>query len=150
MPGRVLTDQDVFGPVASMPTTWRVVDRVTTVPLDLLRSEQDRIARQVAFLDSRIEASSIEYEQARAHLDDSLRRIANQAFFERLTVTDAGGIDAEPGEPFNLLFGSTVHTTARVRQGTGGNQAGQTGNVASVNNHLLVGPTGIEPMTLAV
>ncbi|RGE17956.1 hypothetical protein D1J51_15210 [Leucobacter sp. wl10] len=125
------------------------------MPLDLLKTEQDRIARQVAFLDARIEASSIEYEQARAHLDDclalagdahaiytslddSLRRIANQASFERLTITDVGGIDAEPGEPFDFLFNPAVHATALAMQGAGGIQAGQTGNVASLNNELLV------------
>ncbi|MBE9405033.1 hypothetical protein IOE58_12870 [Brachybacterium sp. Marseille-Q2903] len=36
-------------------------------------------------------------------IDDSLRRIANQAFFERLTVTDDDAIDSEPGVPFDTL-----------------------------------------------
>ncbi|GAA1813660.1 hypothetical protein GCM10009713_23810 [Brevibacterium celere] len=134
------------------------------VPLDLLKSEQDRIARQVAFLDSRIEASSVEYEQARAHLDDclalagdahaiymsvddSLRRIANQAFFERLTVADDNGIDGEPGTPFNILFDQDVQATALAAQAAGGVQAAQTGNVARLNDELLVGPVGIEPTT---
>lgn len=105
------------------------------VPLDLLKSEQERIARQTAFLDSRIEAFSVEYEQARAHLDDclalvgdahaiymsvddSLRRIANQAFFERLTVADDNGIDGEPGTPFNILFDQDVSATALAAQTT--------------------------------
>jgi site-specific DNA recombinase len=34
------------------------------VPLDLLASEQERIARGIAFLDAQIEAGVIEYEQA--------------------------------------------------------------------------------------
>lgn len=125
------------------------------VPIDLLKSEQDRIARQVAFLDARIEASSIEYEQARAHLDDclalagdahaiymslddSLRRIANQAFFERLTVTDDNAIDAEAGMPFNVFFDPAIHTTALARQGENGSEAGQTRDVAGLNDELLV------------
>ncbi|MGO2863298.1 MAG: recombinase family protein [Brevibacterium sp.] len=136
------------------------------VPLDLLKSEQDRIARQVAFLDSRIEASSIEYEQARAHLDDclalagdahkvymsvddSLRRIANQAFFERMFVTD-DGIDGEPGEPFNYLFDPAVQSLAASRTGDTAVQAGKTGKVAGLNDDLLVGPAGIEPTTSTV
>ncbi|GAA1491016.1 recombinase family protein [Brachybacterium sacelli] len=135
------------------------------VPLDLLKTEQDRIARQVAFLDSRIEASEIEYDQARAHLDDclalagnahaiymsidySLRRIANQAFFERLTVTDDDAIVAEPGVPFDTLFNPEVQATALARQEGGGNGADQTGNVAGLNNDALVPPPGLEPGTL--
>ena len=132
------------------------------VPLDLLKTEQDRIARQIAFLDSRIEASEIEYDQARAHLDDclalagnahaiymsiddSLRRIANQAFFDRLTVTDDDAIDAEPGVPFDTLFNPEVQATALARQTAGGNGADQTGNVAGLNNDALVPPAGLEP-----
>ncbi len=137
------------------------------VPLDLLKSEQERIARQVAFLDSRIEASSVEYEQARAHLDDclalagdahkvymsvddSLRRIANQAFFERLTVADDNGIDGEPGTPFNILFDQDVQATALAAQAAGGVQAAQTGNVARLNDDLLVGDSRLELLTSSV
>ncbi|QIR69948.1 hypothetical protein [Kocuria sp. KD4] len=95
------------------------------MPLDLLKEEQDRIARRLAFLDSRIDAGQVEYDQAKAHLedclalardmhaiymsiDDSLRRICNQAFFDRINVyeLDDGGdvVDADPGEPFNTLL----------------------------------------------
>ncbi|WP_170931206.1 hypothetical protein [Aeromicrobium sp. PE09-221] len=42
------------------------------MPLDLLASEQDRIARRPAFLDAQINAGDSEYEQAKAHLDDYL------------------------------------------------------------------------------
>ena len=134
------------------------------VPLDLLKSEQDRIGRQVAFLDSRIEASEVEYDQARAHLDDclalagdahtiymslddSLRRIANQAFFNRLVVTDGDVVEGEPGVPFNIFFDPGVQATALARQGEGGNEAGKTGNVGGLNNDALVGPPGLEPGT---
>lgn len=84
------------------------------VPLDLLASEQDRIARRLAFLDAQIEAGDIEYEQAKAQLDDcltlagdwhaiymsiddSLRRLANRAFFDKLTVTGEDTIDGLAG-----------------------------------------------------
>jgi hypothetical protein len=39
------------------------------VPLDLLSSDQDRIARRLAFLDAQINAGDIEYDQAKAHPD---------------------------------------------------------------------------------
>ncbi len=102
------------------------------VPLDLLKKEQDRISRRLAFLDSRIDAGQVEYDRAKAHLedclalagnahaiymslDDSLRRIANQAFFERINVNEVDGADmveAEPGEPFDVLFSPELHAEA--------------------------------------
>lgn len=79
------------------------------VPLDLLKSEHDRIGRRLAFLEAQIEAGDMEYELASAHLDDclalgrdcyklymiiddSLRRIANQAFFDKLYLSEEGTV----------------------------------------------------------
>lgn len=87
------------------------------VPLDLLKSEQDRVGRRLAFLESQIEAGDTEYELASAHhddclalgkdcyklnmsIDDSLRRIANQAFFDKLYPSVEGTVIGEPGELF--------------------------------------------------
>ena len=136
------------------------------VPLDLLATEQDRIARRLAFLDAQINAGDIEYEQAKAHLDDclalagdchavymsiddSLRRLANQAFFDKLIVTSEDTIDGDPGEPFNVLFSPDVQRIAveRHQQTESGRQ---TGNVVGLNNDALVGPAGIEPTTSTV
>lgn len=134
------------------------------VPLDLLANEQDRIARRLAFLDAQIEAGDVEYEQAKAHLDDclalagdchaiymsiddSLRRLANQAFFNKLTVTDAGTTDGDPGEPFNILFDPDVQRFAVDRQRQIGESGRQTGNVVGLNNDVLVGAEGLEPPT---
>ena len=102
------------------------------VPLDLLKEEQDRIGRRLAFLDTQIDAGQIEYDQARAHLedclalagdmhaiymsiDDSLRRICNQAFFERIHVYEIENTDivaADPGEPFDVLLDPNLHAAA--------------------------------------
>ena len=81
-------------------------------------------------------------------IDDSLRRIANQAFFERLVVTDDDAIDADPGVPFDALFNPEVQATALSRQTAGGNGTDQTGNVAGLNNDSLVPSAGFEPATL--
>ena len=40
------------------------------VPLELLKTEQERIAKRLAFLEAQIEAGTLEYEQA--HLEDCL------------------------------------------------------------------------------
>lgn len=47
------------------------------VPLDLLKEEQDRIARRLASLNSRIDAGQIEYGQAKVHLKDCLALAGN-------------------------------------------------------------------------
>jgi site-specific DNA recombinase len=137
------------------------------VPLDLLASEQERIARRIAFLDVQIEAGTIEYEQAQAHLDDclalagdchaiymsiddSLRRIANQAIFDKLIIAEEICIDGRPGPPFNVLFDPEAQATAVARQGQTVESGTQPGNVAGLNNDAWVDPTGLEPMTSTV
>ena len=69
--------------------------------------------------------------------DDSLRRIANQAFFDKLYVQTDDQIDGQPGEPFNIFFDPDVQQLATTRQravetGT------QTGQVVGLNNDQLV------------
>ena len=141
------------------------------VPLDLLKEEQDRLARRLAFLDSRIDAGQIEYAQAKAHLDDclalagdahaiymslddSLRRIANQAFFERIDVYEEDSTDmvqAVHGEPFDILFDSALHADALTYAGhLSTNADGNAVDVAGLNIQHWVGDTGLEPMTSSV
>ena len=135
------------------------------VPLDLLKEEQDRIARRLAFLDSRIDAGEVEYDRAKAHLDDclalarnahavymsiddSLRRICNQAFFDQINIyedEDTELVVAEPGEPFNVLFNPALHAEAVAYQArsTEGDDA-LPANVAGLNVELWVAAAGLE------
>ena len=125
------------------------------IPLDLLGEEQERIARRLAFLDAQINAGDIEYGQAKAHLedcltlagdchaiymsiDDSLRRLANQAFFDKLIVMPDDTVDGQPGEPFNILFNPDVQRAALARQQAATESGPQTGNVVGLNNDDLV------------
>ncbi len=81
------------------------------VLFDLLKAERDRVTCRLAFLDSLIDAGRIEYDRAKAHLDDclalagdthtiymsmddSLRRTCRRAFFDRTNVheLDRGAI----------------------------------------------------------
>lgn len=130
------------------------------VPLDLLKEEQDRIARRLVFLDAQIDAGQIEYDQAKAHLedclalagdmhaiymsiDDSLRRICNQAFFERIHVYEIENADivtADPGEPFDALLDPNLHAAALAYQASV--RAGEDvkpADVASLNIDYWVG-----------
>jgi hypothetical protein len=104
------------------------------VLLDLFNEEQARISRRLALIE--------------------LRRISNQAFFERINVQEVEDIDtvvADHGEPFDVLFHPALHTEAlayeaRVQAG----EDTQTALVEGLNIHTLVGPTGLEPMTSTV
>lgn len=109
------------------------------VPPELLTTEQDRIAGHVAFLDSRTEASEIEYDQDRAHLDDCLA-LAGSAHAVCMSI------DAEPGLPFDTLLNPEVQTTAP----SPARQQAETrritpGDVVGVNNDAVVPPLGFEP-----
>ncbi|SNU02568.1 Site-specific DNA recombinase [Ruaniaceae bacterium KH17] len=137
------------------------------IPLDLLSEEQERIARRLAFLEAQIEAGDIEYGQAQAHIedclalagdchaiymsiDDSLRRIANQAFFDKLIVMPEDGIIGEPGEPFDALFNPDVQTRAVHFTERTAESGPQTVDVGGLNNDVLVGPEGLDPLLPAV
>ncbi len=82
-------------------------------------------------------------------IDDPLRRITNQAFFNKLHVMSDDHIDARPGEPFNILFDPGVQQLATTRQ-RAVETGNQTGNVAGLNNDHLVGDEGLEPPTSTV
>lgn len=87
-------------------------------------------------------------------LDDSLRRICNQAFFERINVYEGEDIDtvaADHGEPFDLLFDPALHADAltyeaAVQQGMDAKPA----DVAGLNIQHWVGPAGLEPATVGL
>ena len=83
-------------------------------------------------------------------IDDSLRRICNQAFFERTHVYEvekADRVEAER-EPFDTLLDPAVHAAAlaygaSVRAGEDVKPADD----ASLNIDASVGPVGLEPTT---
>lgn len=104
------------------------------VPLDLLKSEQDRIARQLAEIDTRLAATDTEISTVEANLEvalryasnchagylaatDQHRRLYNQAFFTRIEVHEDR---AEPTlrEPFRG-FSDIVSTVEVERQEPG-------------------------------
>ena len=133
------------------------------IPIDLLKTEQERISRRLAFLDVQIEAGDMEYEQAQAHLDDcltlagnchklylslddSLRRIANQAFFDKLYVQEDNIIEGQLGDPFNILTDPDIQRLA-LRYKSERESGNQTRFVASLNNEQKVPPLGFEPRT---
>lgn len=87
-------------------------------------------------------------------IDDSLRPICNQAFFERIHVygiENGDTVTAEHGEPFDALLDPKLHTAALAYQASV--RAGQDVkpvDVAILNIDYWVGPEGLEPPTLWV
>jgi site-specific DNA recombinase len=140
------------------------------VPLDLLRSEQVRIAGELHAAEAEIEVAEqhfagIEetlehalalaenfqqtYELARPHL----RRQLNQAFIKRVEVTDDDVASVELAEPFNDLlapdFVGRVRCEARAQakdeKGSQEQQANYRGPCSK--EPVLARPTGFEPVT---
>lgn len=99
------------------------------IPLDLLKTEQDRITRQLGEIESRLAATNLEFEKIEEFLHEALdyavncgmsypradpqeRRLMNQAFFKRITLHDED-IEAELAEPFKSLMSTEIAGDAR-------------------------------------
>ena len=99
------------------------------IPLDLLKSEQDRIAADLDAARHRIEATAQVFADIEESLDAALglarncasayrsaaphlRRQLNQALFERLLVDDET-VESDMAAPFGLLLGQDLAVDAR-------------------------------------
>ena len=109
------------------------------IPLELLKQEQDRIASEMATCEARLETIHVQLDQLRGVLDRAIaiarrcgmgymkakpqrRRLFNQAFFEKILVTE-GKISAEYTDLFHALLSKSSNKTS------------------------LVGDSGFEPLT---
>ncbi len=130
------------------------------VPVDLLRSEQDRLASETRQAERHLEAAEASFgdiaETLAKALDlladchsaylaapGHLRRQWNQALFERLVVYDERIADAEVAEPFATL--ADPELPARL-DGEAVTKTGASSGGGS-NEALLIGETGFEPAT---
>lgn len=94
------------------------------VPLELLKTEQDRITCQLETIETRLSATSAHFDTVQAnlrtaldlasdchrayvHADDQTRRLLNQALFEAIYI-DEDGAHATLAEPFRTLLGPEV------------------------------------------
>src|ERR1700722_6395840 len=99
------------------------------VPLDLLKSEQDRLTTEIANAEGRLSEIESDFQKAEANLERTLvlvrdchgaydkapgklRRSFNLTFFKRLLLSDDGTIKAELAEPFDLLLGEDLRRAA--------------------------------------
>ncbi|MGY5207578.1 hypothetical protein [Nocardia gipuzkoensis] len=116
------------------------------IPLDLMKDEQDRIAEQLARIETRLEASLLNIEVVENNLrtalnyasncyagyleaNSSVRRLFNQAFFEKVYL-EQDHVRVELAEPFKTLLGgqliadSTEHAEAVQADQVSGIDAG--------------------------
>ena len=102
------------------------------IPLDLLKSEQARIAAEVAAIEGRrvavegdFKAAETNMRRALARVGDcetayreasaTMRRQFNLAFFKRLVIDDDYGVTAELAEPFDLILGDDLRLAAAIK-----------------------------------
>jgi site-specific DNA recombinase len=130
------------------------------VPVDLLRSEQDRLATETRQAERHLEAAETSFADIadtlakaldlladcqRAYLaaPGHLRRQWNQALFERLVVYDESIADAEVAEPFATLADPELPKRLAGEAVTGTDASSGGGS----NEELLIGAPGFEPGT---
>jgi site-specific DNA recombinase len=99
------------------------------VPLDLLKSEQDRLTAEIANAEGRLASIEGNFAAAEANLERILTRVGdceavygeasgrtrrqfNLAFFTRLLLDDEGEVKAELAEPFATLLGEELRRAA--------------------------------------
>lgn len=128
------------------------------VPLDLLKTEQDRIARSLAEITERLAATSMEFQQFERALTTALdyamnchrayigaahvvggkqiRRLLNQAIFTRLYIDD-GDIHGDLAEPFRTLLSDELANAAQQHAANKGRGMADDGKyrVTSGNGH---------------
>jgi len=134
------------------------------LPMDLLKDEQDKIVRRLAWLDSQLTAGKEVYENAKAHLkdvldlcgdayalymsiDDPLRRVCNQAFFEKIWIADDDTIQAEPNPGFAVVLHQGIQQEAIRAEITGEtcNFGALPLDVRGLSYPELVEVAGVEP-----
>ncbi len=130
------------------------------IPLDLLKSEQDRIHAGLTSIESRLDTLETTYEQAKGGLGSVLgiltdlgdlyakaepaeRRMLNRALFDRITVDDEENITATPKPAIATIL--TSNASRSNEKTLPRNDTGQGSNVSD-----LVELRGIEPLTSAL
>ena len=100
------------------------------IPVDLLKREQDRIAGALLAIITKSNASTAHFDlveqnlhtaldlaqncgRAYANAPDHIKKLFNQALFERILVKQDGEITTEYAPPFDIIFGSDIRVAAR-------------------------------------
>jgi hypothetical protein len=102
------------------------------VPLDLMKSEQERLSREIEDAEGRIAAYQCTDSEFNAKVDELLdlaqdchrlyrdaagpfRRLLNQALFTRIYIDEEGEVRTELAQPFEVLLGDDLTAEAKAR-----------------------------------
>ena len=130
------------------------------IPLDLLKTEQDRIRASLQAITSRLDTLETTYDKAKVGLDAILglltdigdvyakaepseRRMLNRALFDRITIDDEDDATLQPTEAIQTILATNPrpHTERTLPR----DDAGQGSNV-----QLYVEVRGFEPLTFCM
>ncbi|WP_157103278.1 recombinase family protein [Neomicrococcus aestuarii] len=135
-----------FADALDLPTLKRHQDRIRAGLTDVeqrLAQHDEHHAGARAFLHDSLRLLT-DAHRAYAHSDDGNRRLATQAFYTRLEITDDEQLRPRLAEPFATI----------VNQATGGEEAKRqhstSSDVACSRKTLWVELTGIEPLTFSL
>ncbi len=130
-----------FADAIDLPTLKRNQDRIRALPADvnqLLAEHDEHHTGGRALLHDSLRLLT-DVHHAYAHSDDGSRRLANQAFYTRLEITEDEQLHPRLAEPFATI----------VREATGGKEAERehstSSDVACSRKTLWVEVAGIEP-----
>ncbi|MCU1471687.1 MAG: recombinase family protein [Glaciihabitans sp.] len=144
------------------------------IPVELLKSEQDLISRQLADVNERLQRSTLDEQKLRRTMEaalalsencyeayrrapDHIRRLFNQAFFTRVLVDVEANITVELAQPFEALLErapSPVESALAARAASSSDNSRKNKEPRPAlfagrgsNEVLMVGPAGLEPAT---
>lgn len=103
------------------------------IPLDLLKEEQQKIAKQLAAIEHQEKAHEATFEEISERLTDALelvedcgktyrlaadhiKRMMNQAIFSKLWIEEDGHVTAEFADPFNIIMKPLVSVLEECKQ----------------------------------
>ena len=134
------------------------------IDLPTLKRHQDRIRAGLADIDQRLATHTEQYAGGRAFLHDSLslltdahrmyahsddanRRLACQAFYERLEITDDEHLRPHLAEPFATLISNDTSTGTSENPGNAKREHPTSSDVECSRKNQLVEHRGFEPLT---
>lgn len=147
------------------------------VPADLFKKEMQRISRELEQARQQLEIVSISFDNIEKNVqralelaldchsayrdaDSETRRLFNQAFFEKLLVSDDGTVTHELAEPFRLLLDPLLpdyleqeakqHKTWRRLKEPKNADDPENLRAGGSNYELMVARTGFEPVISAL
>lgn len=135
------------------------------IPLDLLKTEQNRIGSELDTIEQRLSATELKFDAVEINLKKALdlvanlhgaylaanhrtRRLMNQAIFERFLINDDEEVTGTLASPFDLLIeasGRDEATTATKKPP--GTPRGPSNGPRGLSKNDLVELAGLEPAT---